>query len=95
VGIVREASTVEGSSKMLRLMVDVGEGRDRQIFAGIQQSYPKPEILVGQKVIVVTNLKPRQMKFGLSEGMILAGGSDNSFYIATFTGDPKPGDKVS
>jgi len=95
VGIIRQASVVEGSSKMLRLMIDVGEGRERQIFAGIQPAYPKPEILIGQKVIVVANLKPRQMKFGLSEGMILAGGDGDTFHIATFTGDPKPGDKVS
>ena len=95
VGIVRESSLVEGSSKLLRLMVDVGEGRVRQIFAGIQQAYPDPESLVGQKVIVVANLKPRQMKFGLSEGMILAGGGADIFHIATFAGDAKPGDRVS
>ena len=95
VGIVREASAVEGSSKLLRLMVDLGEGRDRQIFAGIQPTYPEPDSLVGQKVIVVANLKPRQMKFGLSEGMILAGGDKDTYYIATFTGEPKPGHKVS
>ena len=66
-----------------------------QIFAGIQQSYPKPEILVGQKVIVVTNLKPRQMKFGLSEGMILAASGEGPgiFLIAPDEG-AAPGMRV-
>lgn len=95
VGVVRAASAVEGSSKLMRLMVDVGEGRERQIFAGIQQAYPDPAVLIGQKVIVVANLKPRQMKFGMSEGMILAGGDEGSLSIATFTGAQKPGDRVS
>ena len=59
-------------------MVDLGEGRLRQIFTGLRASYPDPAVLVGQRVIVVANLKPRQMKFGLSEGMILAAGGDAS-----------------
>ncbi len=95
VGIVREASVVEGSSKLIRLMVDLGEGRLRQIFAGIRPGYPKVDDLVGHKVIVVANLKPRQMKFGLSEGMILAGYDDEKISIATFEGSLQPGDKVS
>jgi methionine--tRNA ligase beta chain len=74
VGVVKEAALVEGADKLLRLQVDVGEGRLRQIMAGIRAYYPAPEKLVGERVIVVANLKPRQMKFGLSEGMILAAG---------------------
>jgi methionyl-tRNA synthetase len=50
---------------------------------------------MGKKVIVVANLKPRQMKFGLSEGMILAGGGGDMWSVCTFDGDPEPGDKVS
>jgi glutaminyl-tRNA synthetase len=95
VGIVREARTVAGSNKLIRLMVDIGEGRLRQIFAGIRPGYPEPEKLIGKKVIVVANLKPRQMKFGLSEGMILSGGDAHRLCAPTFEGDPLPGDKVT
>jgi glutaminyl-tRNA synthetase len=95
VGMVREASAVEGSTKIIKLMVDIGEGRLRQIFAGIRPGYPEPEKLIGKKVIVVANLKPRQMKFGLSEGMILSGGDADRLCAPTFEGDPLPGDKVT
>jgi glutaminyl-tRNA synthetase len=95
VGMVREASTVEGSNKLIRLMVDIGENRLRQIFAGIRSGYPDPEKLIGKKVVVVANLKPRQMKFGLSEGMILSGGDAERLCAPTFEGDPLPGDKVT
>jgi methionine--tRNA ligase beta chain len=95
VGKIMEAYTVEGSDKMVRLMIDLGEGRLRQIFAGIRGAYPDPESLIGKKAIVVANLKPRQMKFGLSEGMIMAGGHGDAWSICTFDGEPDPGDKVS
>ncbi len=95
VAVIREAGLVEGSNKMIRLMVDLGEGRLRQIFAGIRSAYPDPERLVGKKIIVVANLKPRQMKFGLSEGMALAGGNTEHLCITTFDGEPLPGDTVS
>jgi methionine--tRNA ligase beta chain len=95
VGIVREAGLVQGADKLLKLMVDLGEGRLRQIFAGIRSAYPDPRKLVGQRVMVVANLKPRQMKFGLSEGMILAGVGKRSLGIATFCAELNPGDKVS
>jgi glutaminyl-tRNA synthetase len=95
VGVIREARLVEGAKKLIRVMVDLGEGRLRQVFAGIRSSYPEPEILVGKRVIVVANLKPREMKFGLSEGMILAGVGRDGLCVATFDGEPNPGDKVS
>ncbi|MFZ7110392.1 MAG: hypothetical protein ACOWYE_01805 [Desulfatiglandales bacterium] len=94
-GIIRDAGPVEGARKLIRLMVDIGEGRLRQIFAGIRADYPEPKVLIGKKVIVVANLKPRQMKFGLSEGMILAGGDTGRYSAATFEGEPLPGDKVT
>jgi methionine--tRNA ligase beta chain len=95
VGIVRKASLVEGADRLLKLMVDLGEGRLRQIFAGIRAAYPDPDRLVGRRVMVVANLKPRQMKFGLSEGMILAGVGKKSLGIATFDEDLPPGARVS
>jgi len=95
VAIIREASLVEGSKKLIRLMVDLGEGRLRQTFAGIRSTYPNPEELIGKKVIIVANLRPRQMKFGLSEGMLLSGGDSEHLCLTTFDGNPLPGDKVS
>jgi methionyl-tRNA synthetase len=62
---------VEGSDKLLRLTLDVGEGRTRNVFSGIKSAY-KPEDLVGKLTVLVANLAPRKMKFGISEGMVLA-----------------------
>ena len=95
VAVVREASLVPGADKLVKLMLDIGEGRLRQVFAGIRSAYPEPEKLVGKKMMFVANLKPRQMKFGLSEGMILAGSGKNRLAVATFDGNLEPGDKVS
>jgi methionyl-tRNA synthetase len=65
------AEAVEGSTKLLRLTLDVGEGRYRTVFGGIAAHY-RPEQLAGKLTVVVANLAPRQMKFGVSEGMVLA-----------------------
>ena len=62
---------VEGSTKLLRLTLDAGEGRLRNVFSGIASMY-KPEDLVGQLTVLVANLAPRKMKFGVSEGMVMA-----------------------
>jgi methionyl-tRNA synthetase len=62
---------VDGSTKLLRLTLDVGEGRTRNVFSGIASAY-KPEDLVGKLTVMVANLAPRKMKFGISEGMVLA-----------------------
>jgi len=94
VGLVKSAEIVAGADKLLKLMVDLGEGRLRQIFTGLRAHYPDPAVLVGRKVMVAANLKPRQMKFGLSEGMIFAaGGRLVMFDDAGNT--PEPGTKVS
>ena len=66
-----ECDAVEGSTKLLRLQLDVGEGRLRQVFSGIASQY-KPEDLKGKLTVMVANLAPRKMKFGVSEGMVLA-----------------------
>ncbi len=62
---------VEGSTKLLRLTLDVGEGQTRNVFSGIASAY-QPEQLVGKLTVMVANLAPRKMKFGVSEGMVLA-----------------------
>ena len=66
-----DAAEVEGSDKLLRLTLDVGEGRFRNVFSGIKSAY-EPADLVGKLTVMVANLAPRKMKFGISEGMVLA-----------------------
>jgi len=65
--------SVEGSTKLLKLTLDVGESTTRQVFSGIQSAY-KPADLIGKYTVMVANLAPRKMKFGVSEGMVLAAG---------------------
>jgi methionyl-tRNA synthetase len=77
---VLEASEVEGSDKLLKLTLDLG-GAHRTVFSGIRGSYAAAS-LVGRKVVVVANLAPRKMRFGVSEGMVLcASGSDDRVYL--------------
>ncbi|HBL96566.1 MAG TPA: methionine--tRNA ligase subunit beta, partial [Psychrobacter sp.] len=70
---VLECNHVEGADKLLQFTLDVGEEKPRNVFSGIRKFY-EPEQLTGKKVICVTNLAPRKMKFGISEGMILSSG---------------------
>lgn len=70
VGVIQEAHLVDGADKLLRLIVHCG--RSIQVFAGIRKAYPDPSVLVGRRAIVVANLQPRKMRFGMSEGMLLA-----------------------
>ncbi len=65
------AERVDGSDKLLRLTLDVGEGRTRNVFSGIRSAF-EPEALIGRMTVMVANLAPRKMKFGVSEGMVLA-----------------------
>jgi methionyl-tRNA synthetase len=69
------AEHVDGADKLLRLTLDIGESRHRTVFAGIKSAY-KPEDLIGRLTPMVANLAPRKMKFGLSEGMVLAASGD-------------------
>ncbi len=70
------AEHVKGADKLLQLTLDLG-GETRNVFAGIKSAY-NPEVLVGKQTIMVANLKPRKMKFGMSEGMVLAAGPGGS-----------------
>jgi len=90
---VIKAESVEGADKLLRLELDVG-GPEKTVFAGIATAY-KPEELTGRFVVCLANLKPRQMRFGLSEGMILAAGTGGKdiFMLSVDTG-AKPGQQV-
>ena len=68
---VVKADHVEGADKLIRLELDIGDGRNRQVFAGLK-AYYKPEELVGKLIVMIANLAPRKMRFGLSEGANLA-----------------------
>lgn len=91
---VAKAEHVEGADKLLQLTLDVGKLGQRQVFAGIKAAYA-PETLENRLVILVNNLAPRKMRFGLSEGMVLAAGGDEGgpFLLATDDG-AQPGMKV-
>ena len=65
------AEHVEGAEKLLKLTLDIGEVKPRQVFAGIKSAYD-PATLIGRNTVMVANLVPRKMKFGMSEGMVLA-----------------------
>ncbi|MBS9425937.1 methionine--tRNA ligase [Photorhabdus caribbeanensis] len=73
VALIKQADFVEGSDKLLKLMLDLG-GETRQVFSGIRSSYADPKALEGRLTIMVANLAPRKMRFGISEGMVMAAG---------------------
>ncbi len=82
---------VEGSVKLLRLTLDVGEGKTRNVFSGIASAY-KPEDLIGKHTVMVANLAPRKMKFGISEGMVLAAShGDEKAQPGIYVLEPLPG----
>ena len=82
---------VEGSTKLLRLTLDVGEDKMRNVFSGIASVY-KPEQLIGKLTVMIANLAPRQMKFGLSEGMVLAAShADNKARQGIYLLEPASG----
>ena len=88
-----DCGLVEGADKLLRLSLDIGEGRLRNVFAGIRSAY-KPEDLVGKMTVMVANLAPRKMKFGISEGMVLAASAaDEKSNPGIYILNPWPGAK--
>lgn len=93
-----EASHVEGADKLIRLSLDIGETAPRQVFAGIKSAYD-PALLVGRLTVMVANLAPRKMKFGMSEGMVLAASDENDkgagLYILAPDSGARPGMRVA
>jgi methionyl-tRNA synthetase len=86
-----KAEAVEGSTKLLRLTLDIGEDKPRNVFSGIASTY-KPEELTGKLTVMVANLAPRKMKFGTSEGMVLAAShADEKAYPGLYVLEPWPG----
>jgi len=91
---VLEASEIKEADKLLRLKVSLGDLGERQIIAGIKSAY-KAETLIGRKILVIANLAPRKMKFGTSEGMVLAAGNGGSeLFIFSPDSGAKAGDKA-
>lgn len=92
---IDNAENVEGAKKLLRLTLDIGGGESRNVFAGIRKSFPEPQALIGKQVVMVANLKPRKMRFGVSEGMVLATGpSDDQLVLVEAPPPARPGDRV-
>ena len=88
------AEHVDGADKLLKLTLDVGEGRHRTVFAGIKSAY-RPEDLVGRLTPMVANLAPRKMKFGVSEGMVLAASGDGpGIFLLSPDAGAQPGMRV-
>ena len=87
------ASEVDGADKLLKLDLDVGDLGKKSVFAGIKSAYA-PESLKNKLVILVNNLEPRKMKFGLSEGMVLASSNDEGIYLISPDDGALPGMKV-
>ena len=96
---ILECKAVEGSTKLLQLTLDAGEGKTRNVFSGIASMY-QPEDLVGKLTVLVANLAPRKMKFGISEGMVLAasakdGSNNKGIYILEPIAGAEPGMRIS
>tara|TARA_B100000579_G_C22400788_1_gene651721 strand:+ start:335 stop:667 length:333 start_codon:yes stop_codon:yes gene_type:complete len=92
---IKNAENVEDADKLLKIILDLGDLGERTVFAGIKKFY-SPEKLIGLKIICVANLKPRKMRFGISEGMILAASSDeDGVFILHPDQGAKPGMRVS
>ncbi len=88
------AEHIEGAAKLLKLTLDIGEGKTRTVFAGIKSAYD-PEQLKGRMTVMVANLAPRKMKFGLSEGMVLAAsGETPGLFILSPDDGAQPGMRI-
>ncbi|MBO3276346.1 methionine--tRNA ligase [Pseudomonas schmalbachii] len=95
IALIEKAEFVEGADKLLRLTLDIGDAK-RNVFSGIKSAYPDPSKLEGRLTLYVANLAPRKMKFGLSEGMVLAAGPGGSeIYLLSPDSGAKPGQRVS
>jgi methionyl-tRNA synthetase len=90
---ILKAETVEGADKLLALTLDLG-GETRQVFSGIKSSYT-PEDLEGKLTVLVANLAPRKMRFGVSEGMVLAAADGNGIYLLSADSGAIPGLRIS
>ena len=94
IALIEKAEFVEGADKLLRLTLDIGDAK-RNVFSGIKSAYPDPSKLEGRLTLYVANLAPRKMKFGLSEGMVLAAGpGGKEIFLLSPDAGAKPGQRV-
>ena len=94
IALIEKAEFVEGADKLLRLTLDIGDAK-RNVFSGIKSAYPDPSTLEGRLTLYVANLAPRKMKFGVSEGMVLAAGPGGAeIYLLSPDQGAKPGQRV-
>jgi len=94
VALIEKCEFVEGADKLLRLSLDIGDAK-RNVFSGIKSAYPDPSKLEGRLTLYVANLAPRKMKFGVSEGMVLAAGpGGEDIYLLSPDQGAKPGQRV-
>ncbi|MDH4654921.1 MULTISPECIES: methionine--tRNA ligase [unclassified Pseudomonas] len=94
IALIEKAELVEGADKLLRLTLDIGDAK-RNVFSGIKSAYPDPSKLEGRLTLYVANLAARKMKFGVSEGMVLAAGpGGEEIYLLSPDSGAKPGQRV-
>ena len=94
VALILKAEAVEGADKLLRLTLDIGD-EQRNVFSGIKSAYPNPAELEGRLTMMIANLKPRKMRFGMSEGMVMAAGpGGEEIYLLSPDSGAKPGQRI-
>lgn len=94
VALIVKAEAVEGADKLLRLTLDIGD-EQRNVFSGIKSAYPDPAKLEGRLTMMIANLKPRKMRFGVSEGMVMAAGpGGEEIYLLSPDSGAKPGQRI-
>lgn len=94
VALILKAEAVEGADKLLRLTLDIGD-EQRNVFSGIKSAYPDPSKLEGRLTMMIANLKPRKMRFGMSEGMVMAAGpGGEEIYLLSPDSGAKPGQRI-
>ena len=93
VALIVKAEAVEGADKLLALTLDIG-GETRTVFSGIKSSYNAAD-LEGRLTVLVANLAPRKMRFGISEGMVLAAGNNDGIYLLSPDSGAKPGQRIT
>jgi len=94
VALIVKAEAVPGADKLLQLTLDIGD-EQRNVFSGIKSAYPDPSQLEGRLTMMVANLKPRKMRFGISEGMVMAAGpGGEEIYLLSPDSGAKPGQRI-
>ncbi len=92
-GLIKHAERLPKSKKLMKVMVDLGEGQPRQLVAGIAERY-EPEQLVGRRIVVVANLQPAKLMGVESRGMLLAASIDGAPYLLSADDEVPPGTRV-